>query len=588
MKKDGKNVTYLGVLFRIFFLVVSIAPGWILLDSSAMLLSSVCYAFCTVVRQFLFDAITAVVSGEGNFRTLILVTVGVVLFEIGNEILNAVCNFTWSPAMKSVAGKLRQRLHQKIARLPGNDFEDVEKLEAMEKAKLGVDACYGVYNSVATIALFYVPYFFVLGIYLWRLKPVLILSILLIFLPLMINLWIRQHIFERQIDKTTSIKREKDYYETEIFSRETCKENRIYGSYPFFYKKFKEANDAFCQRKWKAVKKSDLMELGMRSLTLSGYLGVIFLLLFSMMDGSISVGAFAAVFSSITNIIRFMNDAISNYLSSLFENVGILKRYLEFFDLPEDTGAKEVPTWNDKIEVKNVSFRYPGTEKAALCDVSFEIRKGETIAVVGENGAGKSTLVKILSGVLIPDQGEILVDGKNLFVLDGEKRTHGISAVFQSFIRYQMTLKENIIISDEFDDEKRLSDCVEKSELDMDIGFHTMLSRKFGGIDLSGGQWQRVAIARGLYRESKWILLDEPTSAIDPIEEGILYRKFQKMIQGKMGFLVTHRLGSAKLADRILVLKEGKLVEEGTHDALLKQQGEYSALFRQQAKWYVT
>lgn len=593
----GKNKwTYLGVIAKIFVTVVSTAPAWILLDSTAMLLSSVCYACCTVVRQFLFDGITAVIAGEQTFQSLILVTVGVVSFEIGNELLNAVCNFTWSPAMKSVAGKLRQKVHKKVARLPGNAFEDVNTLEAIEKAKLGVDRCYGVYNSVATVLLFYVPYFLVLGAYLWSLKPILVFSILLIFLPLAVNLWIRQNIFNKQIDETTSLKREKDYYETELFSRDTCKENRIYGSYPFFQRKYREANDAFCKMRWYAIKKSDFMELLMRSLTLIGYLCVILLLLFSMMDGSVSIGAFAAVFSSITNMIRFMNDAIGNYLASLFENVGILKRYLEFFDLPEDTGfGKEsdgMLGWEDKMEVKNVSFCYPGTSQAALTDVSFEIRRGETIAVVGENGAGKSTLVKILSGTLIPNAGEVLVDGKNLFFMDGEKRTGNISGVFQSFIRYQMTLKENVVISEGEDNEERFLDSIRKSEFILDHrfvnGYDTMLSREFEGIDLSGGQWQRVAIARGLYRNSRFMLLDEPTSAIDPMEEGILYRKFQKMIQGKMGLLVTHRLGSAKIADRIIVLQGGKLMEQGSHEELIKKRGYYYELFQAQAKWYQT
>lgn len=592
MTARKERLTYIGVLSRIFLTVVSAAPRWILLDSTAMLLSSVCYALCTVVRQFLFDGITGVAAGEKTFSSLIWVTAGVVAFEIGNELLNAVCNFTWSPAMKSVVGKLKQKVHRKIARLPGNAFEDVDTLEAIEKANLGVEQCYGVYNSVATILLFYVPYFLVLGVYLWRLKPLLILIILLIFLPLLVNLWIRQNIFEKQIDTTTSLKRERDYYETELFSKETCKENRIYGSYSFFSKKYKEANNTFCTIKWQTVKKSDFMELLMRSFTLLGYLCVILLLLFSLMDGTVSAGAFAAVFSSITNMIRFMNDAIGNYLASLFENVGILKKYLEFFQLQEDTGNDEIPEWKDCVEVKNIAFSYPGTNQAALTDISFKIQKGQTIAVVGENGAGKSTLVKILSGILLPDKGEVLADGKNLFSCDGEKRSRNISGVFQSFIRYQMTLKENVVISDEEENEERLSDSLEKSELVIDNrftnGYDTMLSREFDGIDLSGGQWQRVAIARGLYRKSRFILLDEPTSAIDPIEEGILYRKFQKMIKGKMGILVTHRLGSAKIADRIIVLKEGRLVEQGSHEELLEKKGYYYELFQEQAKWYVS
>lgn len=563
---------------------------WLVLDCAAMLLSSVCYAFSTVVKQWLFDTITDVVAGNTTYQALLFVTIGVVLFQIGNELLNAVCNFTWSPAMKSMVGSLKQKIHRKIAKLPGNLFEDVNVLECIEKGNMGADKCYVVYNAIATILLFYVPYFFVFGIYLWRLKPILVVTLLLIFLPLVINLFVRKRIFEKQVDETTPLKREKDYYETELFSRETCKENRLYGSYSFFKKKFVSVNTLFCKKKWKSAKKAGGVDLGMRSLTLAGYLGIILLLLYFMLDGSISVGAFAAVFSSITTLIAFMNDAIGNHLGSLFDNFGFLKKYFEFFELPEETSEQGEINWSEKVEVKHVSFCYPGTDQRVLDDVSFEIQAGETIALVGENGAGKSTLVRILSGVLIPDEGEVLVDGKDLFSVRQEDRFRYVSAVFQQFIKYQMTLRENVEISAQDCDYEKMKRSVEKSEFFLDDrfqkGYDTMLSREFDGIDLSGGQWQRVALARGLYRDSRVILLDEPTSAIDPIEEGVLYRKFQKMIQNKIGIIVTHRLGSARIADRIIVLKDGKIVEQGTHEDLTGRKRHYEKMYREQAKWY--
>lgn len=590
MKKESKKKSNLTVVGRIFIIAVMAAPVWVLLDCAAMLLSSVCYAFSTVVKQLLFDTITDVVAGNTVYQKLILVTIGVVLFQIGNELLNAVCNFTWSPAMKSVVGKLRQKIHRKIAKLPSNLFEDIKVLECIEKANAGADACYGLYNSIATIFIFYLPYFLVLGIYLWQLKPLLVLALPFIFFPLIINLFIRQRIFEKQVDETISLKRERDYYETEMFSRDTCKENRLYGSYFFFKRKYMAVNMQYCDKKWKAVKKAGLIDIFMKCLTLAGYLGIVILLLHLMLSGEISVGAFAAVFSSINTMIMFMNDAIGNYLSSLFDNIGVLKNYLEFYELPEEINQLGEISWNEKVEVNHVSFTYPGTEQKVLDDVSFEIKKGETIALVGGNGAGKSTLVRILAGVLIPDEGKILVDGKDLFSVCQKERFRHTSAVFQQFIRYQMSLRENVEISDELSNEDKMKECVEKSEFTIDErfeeGYDTMLSREFDGIDLSGGQWQRVALARGLYRDSRFIVLDEPTSAIDPIEEGVLYRKFQKMIQDKMGVIVTHRLGSTKIADRILVLKEGKIVEEGNHEELMNMCGYYQKMYHEQAKWY--
>ncbi|MCI5884329.1 MAG: ABC transporter ATP-binding protein/permease [Eubacterium sp.] len=585
-----KKISYITIVWKIFITALVAAPLWILLDCAAMLLSSVCYAFSTVVKQWLFDTITEVVAGKTTYSALLFVSLCVVLFQIGNELLNAVCNFTWSPAMKSIVGKLKQKIHRKIAKIPGNLFEDVRILECIEKAGMGADKCYSLYNSVATILLFYLPYFLVLGIYLWKLKPILILALFFVFLPLTINLFLRQKIFEKQLDETVPLQREKDYYETELFSRETCKENRLYGSFSFFFNKYTSVNNLYCETKWKAAKRAGIVDFGMRSLTLAGYFGILLLLLYLMLDGSISVGAFAAVFSSITTLISFMNDAIGNHLGALFEQIPLLKKYLEFFELPEEPLDSEEIGWNEKIEVRHVSFSYPGTEKKVLEDISFEIKKGETIALVGENGAGKSTLVRILSGVLRPDEGEVLVDGTNLFSICQEERFRYVSAIFQQFIHYQMTLRENVEISATDFDFDKMRQCLEKSELLLDErfqnGYDTMLTSEFGGIELSGGQWQRVALARGLYKDNKMILLDEPTSAIDPIEEGILYRKFQNMIRGKMGILVTHRLGSVKIADRVLVLKEGKIVEQGSHEELMNNQGHYANLYREQEKWY--
>ena len=270
MKKESKKkISNMTVVRRIFAIAVMAAPAWVLFDCVAMLLSSVCYAFSTVVKQLLFDSITDVIAGNATYQKLILVTVGVVLFQIGNELLNAVCNFTWSPAMKSVVGKLRQKIHRKIAKLPSNLFEDVKVLECIEKANSGADACYGLYNSVATIFIFYLPYFLVLGIYLWQLKPLLVLALPFIFLPLIINLFIRQRIFEKQVDETVPLKREKDYYEIEMFSRDTCKENRLYGSYFFFKRKYMAVNEQYCDKKLKAAKKAGAIDVFMKCLTLA-------------------------------------------------------------------------------------------------------------------------------------------------------------------------------------------------------------------------------------------------------------------------------------------------------------------------------
>jgi ATP-binding cassette subfamily B protein len=224
-------------------------------------------------------------------------------------------------------------------------------------------------------------------------------------------------------------------------------------------------------------------------------------------------------------------------------------------------------------------------------NVSIEIKPGETIAVVGENGAGKTTLVRLLTGLYTPTSGKITLNGMKTSEVNNKSLFDGISGVFQNFQRYKMTLGENIKISDFFNFYQ--TDLVlSESGVDFENNNtfpnekNTMLSREFDGIDLSGGEWQRVAIARGLYRRHNIIVLDEPTAAIDPIEESRIYRKFVEISKEKTAIIVTHRLGSTKIADRVIVMDKGKIINIGSHDELMQNCKLYSEMFNAQAVWY--
>ena len=228
-----------------------------------------------------------------------------------------------------------------------------------------------------------------------------------------------------------------------------------------------------------------------------------------------------------------------------------------------------------------------------LHGISLSIAQGETIAVVGETGAGKSTLMKLLLGLYLPTSGQVLIGGMDTSQIQSKDIYKNSSAVFQDYQRYRATLQGNISVSQPQCNVsiEKIKDACTQAELDSSSanfsdGLKTILSREFGGTDLSGGQWQRVAIARGLYRIHNIIVLDEPTAAIDPIEETNLYRQFARLAKGKTAIIVTHRLGSARIADRIVVLKDGSIDDIGTHEQLIARQGFYAQLFRAQAKWY--
>jgi ATP-binding cassette subfamily B protein len=213
--------------------------------------------------------------------------------------------------------------------------------------------------------------------------------------------------------------------------------------------------------------------------------------------------------------------------------------------------------------------------------------------VVGENGSGKSTIIRLITGLYSPSQGSVTYGEIDTSTLSMKSLFSKTSAVFQKYQRYQMKLADNIGISDVTFPvkEENLDDVCTKSGLDKNAssfseGYDTMLSREFDGVDLSGGQWQRIAIARGFYRSHDLIILDEPTAAIDPYEETRIYNEFAEIAKNKTAIIVTHRLGSVKLADRIIVMKDGAVAQIGTHEELLHTDGEYARLYKAQEQWY--
>ena len=274
--------------------------------------------------------------------------------------------------------------------------------------------------------------------------------------------------------------------------------------------------------------------------------------------------------------------------------MGEIRNFLEFLRI--SPSRRDIQQLDKKCEIRmqNVSFRYPNADVEALRDVNLLVQPGETIAIVGENGAGKSTLVKLLMGLYTPSTGIVEYGDTDIKCVEYSALFDRMSGVFQKYSKYALSLKDNVMISDfnapDSNDriEKSLGDVhVDKDDLSVfPEGMDTMLSREFDGVDLSGGQWQRIAIARGIYRDSDLIILDEPTAAIDPIEESNIYREFTHMAEGKTAIIVTHRIGSAKIADRIVVMKNGEIAEAGTHEQLVAQNGVYANMYEAQSKWY--
>jgi ATP-binding cassette subfamily B protein len=246
------------------------------------------------------------------------------------------------------------------------------------------------------------------------------------------------------------------------------------------------------------------------------------------------------------------------------------------------------------IAFENVRFAYPGSERCVLDGVNLLIEPGERIALVGENGAGKTTLAKLLLGLYRPTEGRILVNGRDLVDIDRVTWRKRASAVFQDFYQYHLTVRENIAFGnlERADDRAAIERAAQLSGADgvvasLPNGYDTLLGKAFeDGTDLSVGQWQKIAVARAYMRDARVLVLDEPTAALDAKAEVGIYRQFRDASQGKTSLLISHRLGSARLADRIIVLANGRISEQGSHAELMARGGQYATMLGIQAKWY--
>jgi ATP-binding cassette subfamily B protein len=244
---------------------------------------------------------------------------------------------------------------------------------------------------------------------------------------------------------------------------------------------------------------------------------------------------------------------------------------------------------------EQVGFKYPGSEKWAIKNLSFHLKPGEKLALVGENGAGKTTIVKLLANLYAPTEGRILLDGKELNQYDPAQLRQEIGVIFQDYVRFMFTAGENITIGNvqERENRERLEAAAEKSLADSVIetlpkGFEQMLGKRFAkGVELSGGQWQKVALARAYMREAQLVILDEPTAALDARAEHEVFLRFAELMKNKAAVLISHRFSTVRMADRILFLEHGQLLELGSHEELLAKGGKYAELFKLQARGYV-
>lgn len=330
--------------------------------------------------------------------------------------------------------------------------------------------------------------------------------------------------------------------------------------------------------------------------SLSGGLVYIFVGLKAIV-GSISVGSMVQYTGSITQFISGSTEVLSS-INNIRNNNQYLQLYLDFLNIEGEKykGTLPVEKRNDdeyEIEFRNVSFKYPGTDNYVLKNISMKLNIGERLAIVGMNGSGKTTFIKLLCRLYDPDEGEILLNGIDIKKYDYDEYLSLFSIVFQDFKLFSFSLGQNVSASVDYD-EDRVKDILAKAGLEerltnMPKGVQTSLYKDFDeeGVEISGGEAQKIALARALYRDAPIIILDEPTAALDPIAEFEIYSKFNEIVGTKTAFYISHRLSSCRFCDEIVVFHEGKIIQKGNHDELVEDEnGKYYELWNSQAQYY--
>ena len=387
------------------------------------------------------------------------------------------------------------------------------------------------------------------------------------------------------------ILREAGYYQGVLLGG-SAKEVKALNLFDFFFAKWKVLADDYVVKEKK--NQMNVFILG----TVSGFISNIASIaanvfaIVLMAQGKLSIGALGAVLALIGTLMGSTSQlfgSIANFISKKNESA----QFFELVDLNEQVsenntdGAKTISDI-ESLEAKNITYRYPLTDDYRIKNINFTIRKGEKVAFVGENGAGKTTFIKLLTGMLEPAAGDILLNGSNIKSVGYPARYNSLSCVFQEPARFNtFTIADNVFLGDveRERNENQIDAALEFSGFEGEDK-DAMLGKDVGGTELSGGQWQKIAIARAYYRDRDFIVLDEPTSNLDPLAEAGVFKKYIAMTEGKTVIMVTHRISVASLADRVVVFRDGEIVEDGSHDDLLSNGGEYARLYSTQAQWY--
>jgi len=398
--------------------------------------------------------------------------------------------------------------------------------------------------------------------------------------------------------RQTPVRRQLDYLRILGGSKEAAKELKLFGLRDFLTDRFKGLSTQVYEEDVALARRKVVAGGFLSAIGTAGYYTAYVFAVWKTVTGVFSFGTLTLLANAIREASSNLQQTFST-LSTIADQALFLTDLIAFFEMRPTIQSKPnaLPAprpIRHGFEFRNVCFRYPGSSRLVLNKLNFHLHPGERVALIGENGEGKTTIVKLLTRLYDPMEGQVLLDGVDLREYSLEDLYREIGVIFQDFMRYEMTARENIAVGriEQIDNLQSLQESAQKSMADevvgkLPAGYEQMLGRRFdGGIDLSGGEWQKVALARAYLRDAQVLILDEPTSALDARSEYEVFQRFAELTAGKMALFISHRFSTVRMADRIVVLENGRIAEEGDHEALTHLGGRYAEMFEMQAASY--
>jgi len=526
---------------------------------------------------------------------------GLLLLEFGlaisSDILGRTVSLLDSLLSEQFSNVTSLRLMEHAASLDLEDFEDSELQDRLERARRQasgrmtlIGQLLGQVQDLVTIVSF--------GAGLLVYAPWLIALLAVALVPAFIG---EAHFNAQSYSLNytrTAERREIDYVRQTAASAETAKEVKIFGLNRFLIDRYRQlAGDFYLANRKLALRRAGWGGLLAAVGTIAYYVAYAYIV-WRTLHGEFTIGDLTFLSGSFRRLRTLLENMLIGF-SQVAGQALYLDDLFSFFEITPEIVSPPNPLpfpvpLREGVRFEGVGFRYPGAERWAVRDLNFTLRAGEVLALVGENGAGKTTVVKLLARLYDPDEGRILLDGRDLREYDLFALRSNIGVIFQDFVRYNLTAAENIAVGriEAREDRARIAAAAKQSLADdlierLPQGYDQIIGKRFRtGVDLSGGEWQKIAIARAYMRDAQLLILDEPTAALDARAEFEIFQRFKELSKGKTAVLISHRFSSVRMADRIVVLADGRIEAIGTHDELLAGGGRYAELFELQAAGY--